>query len=154
MKNVALALFDLGNTLIARTPSVAEAIFSTLSNCGIRVNPLEIERAYAESELWQGGQILRENAGAPRMDDAEFLEHIVSVYRKALMPDGNADGAFREALGASGRAYVLKDGALETLPRLCARGIRVGVASNNTPSVRGVLDALGISPYLSCTVIS
>lgn len=148
-------LFDLDNTLIVKQPTVPARILAALAACGARTDAEDVARAYARSELWQGRQILRENATGVRMDDEEFLHHIVCIYQDACLPEGGAEHLIREILFDRRMGqYAAVPGAHDVLAALRGAGYLLGVASNNHAGIRAVLDALMLTPFFNGIAIS
>ena len=77
-------LFDIDNTLLLKKPTIAQMVFQTAAPVRPGLTLEDVEKAYAESEIWQGEQIRRENETGVRMGDEEFLGNIFQVYQRAL----------------------------------------------------------------------
>ena len=73
-------LFDIDNTLLLKKPTIAQMVFQTAAPVRPGLTLDDVEKAYAESEIWQGEQIRRENETGVRMGDEEFLGNIFQVY--------------------------------------------------------------------------
>lgn len=141
------AVFDLDNTLILRRPSVP----TLLVDMGAGMD--DAERAYAESEAWQGAQILKENQTGERMDDALYAENIARIYARAL--GGRMDAALTIAAGRDLAVQQdLAPGTIDALSTLKDMGLKLGVASNNQTTVRRVLNKLGLAPFFEYIAIS
>ena len=77
-------LFDIDNTLLLKKPSVAEMVFQTLCPRLPGLALEQVEMAYAQSEQWQGEQIMRENESGVRMDGETYLYHVFLAYQEGL----------------------------------------------------------------------
>ncbi len=58
---IECVLFDIDNTLLMKRPSIPEKVYETARTFLPGLAFEDVERAYAQSELWQGEQIQREN---------------------------------------------------------------------------------------------
>ncbi len=153
--SVKCVLFDIDNTLLLKKPSIPEKVFETAKPFFPELKMEDVERAYAKSELWQGEQIQKENETGVRMSDEEFLQNIFRVYRQSLGLPGEAFGQLKDVFMRNYfMEYELVPGAVEALERLKARGLRLGIVSNNTPKVRAQLTELGLDGFFDCIVIS
>jgi len=148
-------LFDIDNTLLLKKPTVAEKVFEVAAQYEPALQMEEVEKAYAASELWQGEQIMKENETGVRMGDGEYLRNVAAVYQRAL---GLGEEACAKLSGLFGRdykkEYQLMLGATELLPLLEAKGVPLGIVSNNHSGVRQVLERMGLAEYFRCIVIS
>lgn len=102
---IECVLFDIDNTLLMKRPSIPEKVYETARTFLPGLAFEDVERAYAQSELWQGEQIQRENETGARMPDEEFLKNIFGVYRNAL---GLPEKALGELRGVFMRNYFME----------------------------------------------
>ncbi|MCI9225288.1 MAG: HAD family hydrolase [Acutalibacter sp.] len=148
-------LFDIDNTLLIKKPTIQEKVYEAARPLLPELTMEDVERAYASSELWQGEQIQRENETGVRMPDGEYLQNILRIYRDAL---GLPEELPEELRGVFMRNYTMEyepaPGAAETLEILKARGLSLGIVSNNTPKVRGALEGIGLDRFFGSIVIS
>lgn len=148
-------LFDIDNTLLMKKPSVAEKVFEIAAPIAPGMTMSDVERAYAQSELWQGEQIRKENETGIRMPDEEYLQNVFRVYQQALMLEDQAYEALRGVfMGDYPKRYETAPEALETLRQLKSRGFALGIVSNNRPAVRADLDEQGLTEFFDSIVIS
>lgn len=148
-------LFDIDNTLLLKKPSIAEKVFEAASPLQPGLTMAAVEQAYAQSELWQGEQIQKENETGIRMPDEEYLQNIFRVYRHALRLPEETFGQLRDVFMRSYfMAYEPVPGAVDTLGRLRSRGLSLGIVSNNSPKVRAALTELGLAWFFDCIIIS
>lgn len=148
-------LFDIDNTLLMKKPSVAEKVFEIVAPTVPGMTLSDVERAYAQSELWQGEQIRKENETGIRMPDEEYLQNVFRVYQQALMLEDQAYEALRGVfMGDYTKRYETAPGALETLRQLKSRGFALGIVSNNRPAVRTDLGEQGLTEFFDSVVIS
>lgn len=148
-------LFDIDNTLLLKKPSIAEKVFEAASPLQPGLTMAAVEQAYAQSELWQGEQIQRENETGIRMPDEEYLQNIFRVYRHALRLPEETFGQLRDVFMRNYfMAYEPVPGAVDTLGRLRSRGLSLGIVSNNSPKVRAALTELGLAGFFDCIIIS
>lgn len=145
-------LFDIDNTLLLKKPSIVEKVFEA-AGPGLRFE--DVERAYAESEIWQGEQIRRENETGVRMADEEYLRSVFGVYQRVLGLKEEAFAALRPVFMRNYHMdYEAAPGAEQALRSLKAKGLRLGIVSNNTPQVRQALEARGLAGFFDAVVIS
>lgn len=148
-------LFDIDNTLLLKKPSVAEMVFQTLCPRLPGLALEQVEMAYAQSEQWQGEQIMRENESGVRMDGETYLYHVFLAYQEGLGLPGEMFPALRPVFtGAYPIRYEKAPAATETLKILQSRGIRLGIVSNHTAAVRDALAGQGLTGYFDPIVIS
>ncbi|RKJ40911.1 HAD family hydrolase [Acutalibacter sp. 1XD8-33] len=152
---IQAVFFDIDNTLLWKRPSIPEKVHETLAGFDPGI-PLEaVEKAYAQSELWQGHQVMEENRTGVRMLDEEFVDHVAGVYRDSLGLDAGAFQTVAHTLSRDYRQeYSLAPGALEVLDRLKEQGIVLGIVSNHHTGIRAVLEEMGIARYFHPVVIS
>ncbi len=149
------ALFDIDNTLLVKKPTIAEMVYELAARENPALTMDEAEKAYAESELWQGQQIQKENETGVRMADEEYLENVTGIYRRALGLGEKACQSLTELFGRDyKKEYQLMPGAKELLGRLQAEGLSLGIVSNNHSGVRKVLAGMGLEGFFGCMVIS
>ena len=149
------ALFDIDNTLLIKKPTIAEIVYELAARENPSLTMDEAEKAYAESELWQGQQIQKENETGVRMADEEYLENVTGIYRRALGLGEKACQSLTELFGRDyKKEYQLMPGTKELLGRLQAEGLSLGIVSNNHSGVRKVLAGMGLEGFFGCMVIS
>jgi len=152
---VKAVLFDIDNTLLMKSPGIPEKWQQILHNSGIEVPLADAQRALAECEMWVGEQTRRENENGVRMSDEEFLDGVMSCCIHSL----GVPTRFKVVLADvwAGRyeiEYKIAPGAIETLDALRARGIPLGIVSNNRSSIRRVLAEMKLAEYFQTIVIS
>lgn len=147
--------FDIDNTLLLKKPSVSEKVFETLAEQDPAIRLDAVEKAYAASELWQGGQIMKENETGIRMPDQEYVAHVAEVYRGCL---GLSDSGFQAVCQVLSRdykkAYILAPGVVELLEWLKGCGVPLGIVSNHHSGMREVLEEMGLAKYFGPVVLS
>lgn len=152
---VKCVLFDLDNTLLLKSPSITEKIFELASAASPEIKMETVEEAYAASELWQGEQIRKENETGIRMDDEEYFENVLAVYKSFLPLDEDFSSQLFSILsGKYGMEYRLMPLAGKVLEELKSRGLPLGIVSNNHAKIRQVLDDLEIAEHFSSIIIS
>lgn len=148
-------LFDLDNTLLLKSPGITEKIFELASAVSPEVKMETVEEAYAASELWQGEQIKKENETGVRMNDEEYFENVLAVYRKFLpLGEELSSQLFSILSGKYDMEYQLMPHAEEVLRELKNRGLPLGIVSNNHVKIRQVLTDLDIAGYFDSIIIS
>lgn len=149
------ALFDLDNTLLKKSPHVVEKVYEYVSVISSSISEEEVRKAYAESELWTGEQIMDETEKGYQMPDDEFKKYILQIYnRKLNLPamyiDGLGDVLFCD--GAS--KYELNRDAKAVLDELKQRNVLMGIVSNNHSRIRESIERLNLTGYFSAIVLS
>lgn len=148
-------LFDIDNTLLLKKPTIPEKVFKLAAQCRPSLQMEEVEKAYAASELWQGGQIKKENETGIRMSDEEYLRNITDIYQRALGLNEKACAELSSLFVRDyKKEYRLMPGAREVLSQLRKKGMRLGIVSNNHSGVRQVLADMGVADFFECMVIS
>ena len=143
MSRFALILFDLDGTLVETAPEIADAVNDTLHHFGLpavsqqQVNDwighgtLELLIQALASVQGQPVEVVRASDGLPAIA-AEFKLH------------------YRARCGTRSRCYP---GVKDTLLRLRAQGIRLGVVTNKEGAyTEVVLDAHGLSPLFDVVI--
>lgn len=152
---IKCALFDIDNTLLFKKPTIVEKVFELAQTQKPSLRLEQVEKAYAASELWQGGQIRKENETGIRMSDEEYLQNVARVYQRELAMD---TGMYEELCQLFGRRYggeyQIMPGVREGLSQIKEAGIRMGVVSNNHSGVRRILSDFGLEQFFGCVVIS
>lgn len=146
-------LFDIDNTLLFKTPSLPEKVFSLVSQGHPEIDMETVERAYAASELWQGIQIKNENDTGVRMSDESYLNGVLAVYAQFLPMDGIDTTSFGKLL-AGKCEYSLVPDVLQVLVELKKKSYPLGIVSNNHPEIREVLREHGLNDFFDTIVIS
>ena len=148
-------LFDLDNTLIVKSPTIPEKWRAALCDAGHCVSSDDTLRAFAECEMWVGRQIQLENETGVRMSDKDFLNGVMGCCTDTLGLEKKAGELLAPIwAGRYAKEYRLMPGAKETLERLKARGLRLGIVSNNNAAIRSTLEGLGIIRLFDAIVIS
>lgn len=141
--------------MLLKKPSIPEKVYEAASRRKPSLTWEAVERAYAASELWQGGQIMKENETGVRMPDEEYLTHVVQIYQRSLGLELDTGQELTAIFSRDyKKAYSLAPGALEVLRHLQSQGMPMGIVSNNHAGVRDVLKEQGILPYFQTVVIS
>jgi putative hydrolase of the HAD superfamily len=150
---LAAVLLDAGGTLLREKRSRAALYAETARAAGLDTD----EEAMRE---W----MYRTHAELPRSLDGHFrysrgwfeafIERIF-VGRLGLAPEGLPDVV--EALFArfgNPATFTLLPGAPELVRDLAGRGLRVGVVSNWSPTLPGLLEGLGLARHLDFALVS
>lgn len=154
MRTYKAVIFDVGDTLLYTWPSRAEAMRLRLTGAGFAPAEADMPGIMAAISAAERAQIAAEQAGAPRMNDKDYL---LMVDRAALNHIGVADEAALAKLNAiplpETELRVIA-GIHEMLQRLKRSGIRMAVVSNHYRWLRGEMERLGLAPYFETMVIS
>jgi putative hydrolase of the HAD superfamily len=141
---------DAGNTLLYEMPSRA-AIYAEEA----AAEGLELDAAATARRMRRAHQELpRELDGHFRYSEGWFRAYIARVFEEL---DGPRVEALTERLFArfaDPATFRLFEGADELLSGLAARGLRVGVVSNWSDRLPGLLEGLGLAPRLDFALVS
>ncbi|WP_322200327.1 HAD family hydrolase [Acutalibacter intestini] len=147
--------FDIDNTLLLKKPSIQEKVFEAAIRHIPGLNFETVERAYAASEIWQGEQVKKENETGIRMPDDEYLAHVVKIYCDSLNLSALVGGELTDIFSRGyEKSYYLVPGAMKVLTQLKARGLLLGIVSNNYAGIRQALEEQGISHFFAPIIIS
>ena len=148
-------LFDLDHTLLVKRPTVWEKVEEMLLRCNGTADRESLEKAYAESELWQGEQIRKESESGIRMDDEEFFRRVASFYHAAAVFDNEMERELNRIVsGDYEKHYQLMPDAQSTLEQLKRSGVKLGIVSNHTSAIRKIIENMGLDQYFDTIVIS
>lgn len=149
----AAVFLDAGNTLLAEHPSRAEIYAEVARAHGLAVDVEELrgrmQRAHAE--------LPREIGPHFRYSEGWFAAFIERVLSDGLGLERRALPAVQAELFArfaDPRTFRLEPGARELVGALKARGLVVGVISNWSERLPGLLDGLGLARQLDFAVVS
>jgi putative hydrolase of the HAD superfamily len=136
-------LFDAGNTLAFVD---LERVAGVLDACGMRRTAAEL----AEPEAAARGAMYRRAEEDPALDDGGRWEvYVNDLLARVGLPGGDERARIRGALDRAHRAQNLwrrvERDTPETLDRLRARGLRLGVVSNADGRVRALLEDLDLA---------
>ena len=84
VKSYKCVLFDLDNTLLKKSPHVVEKVYEYVSVISSSISEEEVRKAYAESELWTGEQIMDETEKGYQMPDDESSHAWISLWISVL----------------------------------------------------------------------
>ncbi len=153
---VRAVFFDAGNTLVRMD---YDAIARELLGHGVRVGAADVQRAE-----WRARVRLDAELGArPRRHVSTEAGSTGDLYSRFILAElGVEDGRVIEAIAAWRRAYNPPVGLWNTLEPAAPAALRLvrdagrsaAVISNSNGSVRGILDALGLSRHLDFVVDS
>jgi putative hydrolase of the HAD superfamily len=152
---IAAVLFDAGNTLIEPHPSTAAVVARALAGDGIRVSVEQ--QAAMDGLVWKYYNHYQSARGL-KTSPAESLEFWRLVYHDISRDLGLGDPqrsalrllhTFQEA-----DAWRLFPDVLPALRQLAGMGVRIGIISNWTTALHGILAGLGVTPYAEFVVTS
>jgi putative hydrolase of the HAD superfamily len=140
--------FDAGNTLVRMNYA---AIAARLAGLGHAVGAEAVQRAEWRARVRFDGGLLAcpgasTESGAARISYLELLLDELGIGDRWT---ARAMAAWRESYNAPVGIFDVADPEALAALALCRRaGLKVGVVSNSNGTVRGLLGALGIGPYL------
>lgn len=148
-------LFDLDQTLLLRTPTIPQKLHDVLAEMKVPHTQNQIDKVFADCEYWIGEQTTLENQTGVRMSDEEFLQKLTAFYQNALsIPQEGLPALQTVICRQYTRTYTLMPDARKLLAALKAKGLKLGIVSNNYASIRQTLDELGVTDFFDCIVIS
>ena len=144
---------DAGNTLLYENPSRFEIYAQAARRRGLDV-PTErmvdlMRRAHRE--------LPREIEGAYRYSEAWFTSYILQIFHEELGLSRFAVPEVQQELFArfaEAGTFVLYPGAVELLDALRGRGLAVGVVSNWSQRLPGIVEGLGLGSRLDFVLAS
>ena len=145
-------IFDAGDTLVQTWPSRKAAMCIRLKQAGISVDDAGAERMMNAIETAEREQIAREQNGAPRMGDDDFLDMVDRAAAEALGRPEKAQALHAVPLPQSELRVI--DGVSETLSHFKKEGFRLAIVSNHYTWLRKELQRLEIDTFFEEIVIS
>jgi putative hydrolase of the HAD superfamily len=144
---------DAGNTLLYENPSRFEIYAQAARRRGLDVPTQRMadlmRRAHRE--------LPREIGGAFRYSEAWFASYIGLIFHEALGLSRSSVPEVQEELFArfaEPGTFVLHEGAIELLDALRDRGLAVGIVSNWSQRLPGILVGLGLTSRLDFVLAS
>ncbi len=151
--SVSAVTFDAGGTLVVPDPSVSAIYSEVFSQHGIASDPVSVEIAFRRA--WRKFGI--EGRG-PTNEAREITKwrRIVAATLEGLDPPDDFDALFDDLWQtfSEPRRWRVREGGVEVLSHLNARGIRLAVLSNWDSRLRPLLNGLGLAEYFEAFFIS
>lgn len=152
---IKAVLFDAGNTLIECNPSMADVVADSLRAAGVDLTPAQ--RAQVDPLLWRHYSHYQKTRGLRTSVD-ESWEFWRLVYRDISTdlglprPEHCADRLLKAFTQPQAWRPYADIGP--TLQSLASRGIRMGVISNWTTGLHGIMEGLGLRPHFEFVLTS
>lgn len=150
------ALFlDAGNTLLGETPSRFGQYVRAAAEEGLAVEEARMRSLMVEAHH----ELPREIGGAWRYTDAWFEHYIRRIFHDRLGLPRERLGPLSERLFArfsDPAMFRTHDGTFELLAEARRRGLRVGIVSNWSPRLPGLLERLDLAgrvDFVLCSAI-
>ncbi len=144
---------DAGGTLLRESPS-REAIYAEVASAaGAPIEPERMRELMRDAHR----ELPKIQNGAFRYSEAWFAIFIERIFGGQLgLSTEVVQRARRELFDrfADARSFRLHDGALELVEAIRARGLRLGVVSNWSERLPGLLDGLGLTPSIEFVLAS
>lgn len=147
------ALIDVGGTLLTEQPPRARVYLEAALERGLQVSNREMRSLMYRTAR----ELPRSLDGHFRYSEGWFRGFIERVFVDQLGLDRGALAGLQEQLLAWFREpshFTPFPGALELLDRLRAAGLVVGIVSNWSEALPGILDGLGIGERVDFAVVS
>lgn len=154
---IKAVFFDLYHTLIRYEPPREEVLAATLTRCGLKVTGAELRRPIIAGDEF----FYHENAhkGASERTEEEWRAfwaryEAVVLQEAGITPTKELVTAALADMKKTSFTQVLFDDVLEALGALKARGLVLGLISNVDRDITGLLDRVGLSPWLAVCLTS
>jgi len=144
---------DFGNTLVREEPSRFVIYAEAAGEAGVDVAP----EAMRELMTRARGELPNEAGHGFRYTDPWFRAYIELIFHEYLGLPGAGVPALRERLFerfSDARTFRLFPGARQMLVTLRARGLRLGIISNWSPRLHGLLDRMDLTASFDVIVCS
>jgi len=152
MRNVSCVLFDMYQTLIMKTPTIAQRLDRVLWDLEVPHTPEDAQRMVACRQMQIGLHAQKTGYG---MDDERFLAHLLAYDLSRLYPRrAKTLDVARRLTEKTEERYSLLPGAWDVLFQLKRKGVKLGVVCSGASSIRHVLDELALTPFFDCLIIS
>jgi len=155
MKYTAI-IFDVGDTLLEHYPKQEQIYLERMRIVGINADESDADMIMTAFNKSYHEQIIKEQNGAPRMPDAEFLYMLDKAVVNCFVSDDN-DADYLEKLQAiplPELKLVLISGVLETLTALKNKGYRLAIVSNHRKWLPDYLAEIELSDFFETIVVS
>lgn len=150
---IKAVLLDVGGTLLRESPTRVEIYAEAAQRRGIDVN-----RRSMRSHMYRVlGELPRSLGADFRYSEGWFREAIARIFVRDLgLPCAELPALQKELLErfADPRTFHLFPGALELCEHLRARGLRLGVVSNWSEALPGILAGLGLLERIDFALVS
>lgn len=161
---VRVVVFDAGLTLLRATPSFWEAFVEGVEAAGARLPPHRepAEHRRVTQGLWEEHEQRWRDSDrpSPHVGDEEAARAYWSGLYRLLLERLDVEGD-REVIAAQVADHFASPGVFRpfpdvrgTLRDLAGRGLRLGLLSNWSPSLRGILAAEDLLDHFETAVIS
>lgn len=150
---LAALLLDAGGTLLTEKTSRQAIYAEAARRHGLEVDPDAMARCMAETHR----TLPRIIAGNWRYSNPWFEVFIEDVFTRQLGLDPRPLALLKEELFAAfadAKNFRLLPGAKELLSNAASRGLRLGLVSNCSPSLAGLLKGLGVLESFDAVLIS
>jgi putative hydrolase of the HAD superfamily len=144
---------DAGNTLLYEKPSRFEIYAQAARRRGVELTTEHMAELMRRAHR----ELPREIDGAFRYSEAWFTSYIQRIFHDVLDLSRSEVPAIREELFArfaEPQTFVLFPGAVALLESLRGRGLAVGIVSNWSQRLPGILNGLGLSDRLDFVIAS
>jgi len=147
---IRAVVFDAGNTLVRMN---YVAISGELATLGVRATPAEVQRAEWQARVRLDTEVFARAPGAStesRSSGAHYARLILEALGVSDASVVEAVVEWRRSYNAPRGLFDVADPMAEPALRLVRdRGLTAGVVSNSNGTIRSILQALGLLPYLA-----
>jgi len=155
MSKTKMILFDAGQTLLDFNPTMADVVQRTLAARGITLTAAQREQI--EPAMWRhSSRIARERGTRTSVADSWtfWVDTYEAIARDLELPDPAERALDLTDAFASADAWRPFPDVVPGLGRLAALGIPMGVVSNWTDALHGILQGLGLFHYFDFVITS
>jgi putative hydrolase of the HAD superfamily len=152
-RRLSAVFLDAGGTLLRERASRASLYAAAAREAGLDVGEAQMRdlmyRTHAELDRSEGGHF--------RYTRGWFELYIARVFCRGLgLAPAGLPGVVEALFARFGdpATFRLLPGARELVEGLRGRGLKVGVISNWSEALPGLLAGLGLTPHLDCVVVS
>lgn len=153
---VTTVFFDLGGTLVRVERTVGDAYVGVAARHGVRASAVDVERNFRHA--WRRSverSVQRGHVCSDEILREEWMVIVRESFGDAL-PLEKAELVFDDLYGhfAAGRAWVVADGAMESLRSLRRRGVKLAILSNWDSRIEQTLLDLGLAELFDELIVS
>lgn len=150
-------LFDVGNTLLTKTPPDFQVFAGRCQEAGILIDLGAARKSWKQSEKWVTEQLVREMAGEPRIPDHEFLKRPDFVALRTAFSEKSDEEIWKMVshilpLQGPKQSWKAIEGIHETLDKLKDTNYKLGIVSNFDDTLPKVLEKFDLGRYFDTVV--
>ena len=155
MKYTAI-IFDVGDTLLEHYPKQEQIYLERMRTVGINVDDSAADMIMTAFNKAYHEQILKEQNGALRMPDDEFIYMLDKAVLNCFVSEENESDYLDKlkAIPLPELKLVLISGVPETLTAVKNKGYRMAIVSNHRKWLPDYLAEIGLSNFFETIIVS